>query len=81
MFTTLAADMVEVIPVLAIGGAFVVAIIGMVGGFIKQVLVARAKEQSRREIAAYIAEGSMSADEGAKLMDAGMRRWERPRGC
>ena len=29
------------------------------------------REQSRREIAAYIAEGSMSPDDGARLMAAG----------
>ncbi|MBA4028525.1 MAG: hypothetical protein C0475_05230 [Planctomyces sp.] len=29
------------------------------------------REKSRREIAAYIAEGSLSADQGEKLMRAG----------
>jgi hypothetical protein len=31
----------------------------------------RQREQSRREIAAYIAEGSMSPEDGARLMAAG----------
>ena len=38
----------------------------------------RAREASRREIAAYIAEGTMSPDDGVRLMDAGLPRWERP---
>ena len=54
--------------------------IGVVGGGITLISLfvnlaqnmhrTRQVEQSRREIAAYIAEGSMSADEGEKLLRA-----------
>jgi hypothetical protein len=37
---------------------------------ITAVLTTHAKERSRREIAAYIAEGSLSPDQGERLMKA-----------
>ncbi len=47
----------------------VVLIVGMnvIGGVIKRV----AKERTRREIAAFIAEGSMTPEQGERLMRAG----------
>ena len=42
-----------------------------VSGMYTKVRVATVREESRREIAAYVAEGSMSVDDAAKLMDAG----------
>lgn len=50
-----------------IGG---VAMIGILCGTISSVFKTRARERSRREIAAYIAEGSMTAEQGEKLMRA-----------
>ncbi len=40
------------------------------------VLKTRARERSRREIAAYIAEGSMTPEQGERLMRAGMEEDE-----
>lgn len=48
-----------------------VAIVAILAGTLRSVLVARAREQSRREIAAYMAEGSISPDQGERLMAAG----------
>lgn len=51
-----------------VGGtiAIVAIVFGIVGGTIKSV----AREKTRREIAAYIAEGSMTPEQGEKLMRA-----------
>lgn len=38
---------------------------------VKDIIRTFARERSRREIAAYIAEGSMSAEQGERLMRAG----------
>ena len=38
---------------------------------IKSMVIAGHREKSRREIAAYIAEGSMTPEQGEKLMNAG----------
>jgi hypothetical protein len=59
------------IAVLAVGGGLLIAIISIVASAIHRTTVARQREQSRREIAAYVAEGSMSADDAAKLMAEG----------
>lgn len=44
---------------------------GIVISYAVKAVSVRERERSRREIAAYIAEGSMSAEEGARLMAAG----------
>lgn len=59
------------VPFFALGGAFLVAIFAIVAGTISSIFRSRAREQSRREIAAYIAEGSISPAEGERLMKAG----------
>ncbi len=53
----------------AILAAMVIAIVAMktIGGVIRT----QAREKSRREIAAYIAEGSMTPEQGERLMKAG----------
>jgi hypothetical protein len=48
-----------------------VVLAGIIGGVIKESIKSRAREQSRREIAAYIAEGSMTPEQGERLMRAG----------
>lgn len=48
-----------------------VAIVAIVAGAFPSVLVARAREQSRREITACMAEGSITPEQGERLMAAG----------
>lgn len=57
--------------VLIFGGAFGVAALAIVCGTISTVSRNRQREQSRREIAAYVAEGSISPDDATKLIAAG----------
>lgn len=61
----------DIIALLAVGGGFVVAVVAIVSSAIRSILVNKQREQSRREIAAYVAEGSMTPDDGAKLIAAG----------
>ena len=56
--------------VLFIGGAFMVAIVGIMFGTISGVIRTLARERTRREIAAYIAEGSMTPEQGERLLKA-----------
>ena len=76
---TLGANMGEVIPVLAIGGGLAIAAMGIVAGTIKSLHKTKSREESRREIAAYVAEGSISPQDGERLMEAGMPGWEKLR--
>ena len=57
--------------ILIFGGAFGVAALAIVCGTISTVSRNRQREQSRREIAAYVAEGSISPDDATKLIAAG----------
>jgi hypothetical protein len=61
----------SVIAMVAIVGGLGIAVISIISSTIKSTYVGRAREESRREIAAYIAEGSMSPEEGERLMKAG----------
>ncbi|MFG0326252.1 MAG: hypothetical protein ACF8SC_03165 [Phycisphaerales bacterium JB037] len=70
----------NLIPIISIIGGFVFTafIIGV--SAIKSTRNRRQLEESRREIAAYVAEGSMTAEEGERLLRAERPDWER-RGC
>ena len=53
------------------GGGAAVLIVGIIVDAVQKVMRTRAREESRREIAAYVAEGSISPDDAAKLLSAG----------
>lgn len=55
------------------GGSLVVGAISVIAQTIRQTAMRKEFEQSRREIAAYIAEGSMTPEQGEKLLNAGER--------
>ncbi len=54
---------------LLVGGS--VGIVAIIVGMASSVLKAVSRERSRREIAAYIAEGSMTPEQGERLLAAG----------
>ena len=57
------------IPLFLIGG--VIAIVAIVSGCITKVAMTRSRERLRREIAAYVAEGTIDADKAIELIKAG----------
>jgi chromate transport protein ChrA len=57
---------------LLVGGT--IAIVAIVFTTVSSMVRSTARERSRREIAAYIAEGSMSPEQGEKLMAAGLKK-------
>lgn len=68
---TLASDAGEV----AVMGGLVLGLIAIVGSFITKIVMARSAERTKREIAAYIAEGTMTPEDGERLLKAGGSRW------
>lgn len=58
----------EQISVFAVFGTLSIGFIAMA---VATVLSSRAKEKTRRELAAYVAEGSMTADEAERILCAG----------
>ncbi len=61
----------EIIPVLAIGGGLCVAVIAIVCCTLRGMVIARAREVTKREIAAYVAEGSLDPDKAMAIIAAG----------
>ena len=71
MNLVLGGDMGEVGLVVLFGGGIIVAVVAIVTEAIRKTLQTKAREESRREIAAYVAEGTISPDDAAKLLAAG----------
>lgn len=53
------------------GTGGLIAVIAILMGSITSIVRVRSRERTRREIAAYIAEGSMTPEQGERLMKAG----------
>ncbi len=65
------------VPVVAIAFGCLVAIIAVISVNARKTKERQHREESRREIAAYVAEGSMSIEQAEKLMAAGESAPER----
>ncbi|MCA9300742.1 MAG: hypothetical protein KDA28_16850 [Phycisphaerales bacterium] len=63
----------KIIAVIAVVGGLFVAFSAIVCGTLKTVVSVRAREASRRELAAYVAEGSMTPDEAQRILESGRR--------
>lgn len=73
MWTTILASSIEGawVAVIAVGGSMAVALVGIIAGTIQKTYVTKQREQTRREIAAYVAEGTITPDDAAKILAAG----------
>ena len=68
------------IPVVAIVGGCLVGMTAIIGGAASSIFRSRAREQTKRELAAYVAEGLLDPDKAVSMMNAGVTRWEKPDG-
>jgi hypothetical protein len=59
------------VMIVLFGGGILVAIVAIITEALRKTAQTKAREESRREIAAYVAEGSISADDAAKLLTSG----------
>ena len=71
MHNALERDPELIIVFFAMAGGFLIAIIAIVFSYVAAMVRSTHRERSRREIAAYIAEGSMTPSEGQALMASG----------
>ena len=73
-FNVLAAlDNRDAVPIIAISGGLLVALIGIIGATIRGTLGTRAREQTKRELAAYIAEGTMRPEDAERILTSDTR--------
>jgi hypothetical protein len=63
----------DAIPIIAISGGLLVALIGIIGATIRGTLGTRAREQTKRELAAYIAEGTMRPEDAERILTSDAR--------
>ena len=77
---TLAGIDEELIPVLAISLGCGVAVIAIIFGTVKNMVITSNREKTRREVAAYVAEGSITPEDAERILKAG-REFEGPGKC
>lgn len=61
----------DLVPIIAIGGSFAVAMVGILAWMIHATARSKQRESTRREVAAYVAEGSMTPDDAERILTAG----------
>lgn len=71
LLAQISSDEEVIIPVVAIVGGLLVAVVAIVVGGIRGVIRTRSRERSRREIAAYVAEGTITPADAKALLEAG----------
>lgn len=70
----------DLFVLIGICGGLLLGLLGILGGVISGMYHTRARERTKREIAAYIAEGSMTPEQGEKLLKADMPAWQKGEG-
>ncbi len=68
----------DFIVLVAIVMGSIVGTIAIVGGTITSIVKSRARELTKRELAAYVAEGMIDPEQAIRMANAGMAKWERP---
>ena len=61
----------DLIPVIAITVGGLIAIVAIAGGIMRAIFSTRAREQTKRELAAYVAEGSIQPDDAVRILAVG----------
>lgn len=61
----------DLIPLVAIVGGIIIALVAIVSSMIVSASRTKQRESTRREVAAYVAEGSMSPEDAERILSAG----------
>ena len=64
------------IPILAITCGSVIAVVAIIFTSLKAIVVSKNREQTKRELAAYVAEGTLDPDKAVSMINAGRPDWE-----
>ena len=62
-------------PVIALGT--IIAVVAIVSGCATKIIRSQGREKTRREIAAYVAEGTLDADKAIEMLKAGEKDSDR----
>lgn len=61
----------DIVPVIAIAVGGLIAVIAIIFGAVKSMANTDAKEKTKRELAAYVAEGSVKPEDAVRILAAG----------
>jgi hypothetical protein len=61
----------NIVSILALGGGILIAVTAIIFVNVRAMVVSRNQETTKREIAAYVADGTMPADQAVRLIEAG----------
>ena len=70
----------DIVPLVAVGGGFAVIMLSIIFRTIRHFVSTKAKEETKREIAAYVAEGSISPEDAERILNADRPSFEDIRG-
>jgi hypothetical protein len=71
LLNNLTSDEDVFVPLVFLGTGLIITVVAIVFTSVRKMVVSSNVEKSRREIAAYIAEGSMTPEDGERLLNAG----------
>lgn len=60
----------NIVSILALGGGIVIAVTAIIFVSVRAMVVSRNQEATKREIAAYVADGTMPADQAVRIIEA-----------
>ncbi len=70
----------DILKIIAVSGGILIAVVAIIFSTIAKMVTGANAERTKREIAAYISEGSMTTEEGERILQAGPTcKWPRPR--
>lgn len=61
----------EEIATIAVVGGITLAALSIIMGVVRSTALTKQREQTKREVAAYIAEGSMTPEQGERIINCG----------
>lgn len=64
------------IPIMAIAAGTIIAVVAIIFTTVKAMVVTSHREHTKRELAAYVAEGSLDPDKAVAMINAGRPHWE-----
>jgi len=70
-----------IIAITAIAGGIALGVLSMISSAIVQVSKANTRERTRREIAAYVAEGTIAPDVAERMMESGRKPGGKKESC
>lgn len=61
----------SLVAVIAVSGGMLIALVSVIASAVSRTSQAKAREQTKREVAAYVAEGSMSPEQAQQILASG----------